>query len=123
MDGSSSMFKRGILAVALFSAMLAGPCMAHATLQGSSPAHDAHLAESPKTLTLTFNEAAQIAVLRLLNGGRAIPITVDKSAKAGESFTFPLPTLAPGSYTVQWTAVAAADGHVSKGSFMFTITV
>jgi methionine-rich copper-binding protein CopC len=32
-----------------------------------------------------------------------------------------LPALAPGSYTVQWTAVAADDGHVTKGTFKFSI--
>jgi methionine-rich copper-binding protein CopC len=116
------MLKHAILAVVLCGATLAGPCMAHAKLQSSAPAKDAHLTEPPKTLTLTFNEAAQVAVLKLLSGGKEIPITVDKNAKAGASFTFPLPALAPGSYTVQWTAVAADDGHVTKGSFTFSIT-
>jgi methionine-rich copper-binding protein CopC len=115
------MLKHAILAVALSSSLLAGTCMAHAQLQSSSPAKDAHLTEPPKTLTLTFNEAAQVAVLKLMSGGREIPIAVDKKAPAGASFTFPLPTLAPGSYTVQWTAVAAGDGHVTKGSFAFSI--
>jgi methionine-rich copper-binding protein CopC len=113
--------KVAILAAVLSGAMLAGPCMAHAKLQSSSPAQDAHLAEAPKTLALTFNEAAQVAVLKLLGGGKAISIAVDKNAKASASFTFPLPVLAPGSYTVQWTAVAAGDGHVTKGSFVFSI--
>ena len=115
------MLKQAILAAALGGAILAGPCMAHAKLQSSSPAKDAQLTEAPKTLTLTFNEAAQVAVLKLVGGGKEIPITVDKNAKAGPSFTFPLPALAPGSYTVQWTAVAADDGHVTKGSFVFSI--
>jgi methionine-rich copper-binding protein CopC len=116
------MLKQAILALALSGAIMAGPCMAHAKLQSSSPAKDAHLAAPPKTLTLTFNEAAQVAVLKLTGGGQEIPIPVDKSAKASPSFTFPLPVLAPGSYTVQWTAVAADDGHVTKGSFAFSIT-
>jgi methionine-rich copper-binding protein CopC len=115
------MLKQAILAAALSGAMLAGPCMAHAKLQSSSPAKDAQLTEAPKTLTLTFNEAAQVAVLKLVGGGKEIPIAVDKNAKASPSFTFPLPALAPGSYTVQWTAVAADDGHVTKGSFAFSI--
>ncbi|MDP9009491.1 MAG: copper resistance protein CopC [Pseudomonadota bacterium] len=115
------MLKQAILAVALSGAMLAGPCMAHAKLQNSSPAKDAQLTEPPKTLTLTFNEAAQVAVLKLIGGGKEIPIAVDKNAKASASFTFPLPVLAPGSYTVQWTAVAADDGHVTKGTFAFAI--
>lgn len=116
------MLKQAILALALGGAIMAGPCMAHAKLQSSSPAKDAQLAEPPKALTLTFNEAAQLAVLKLTSGGKEISIPVDKNAKASRSFTFPLPALAPGSYTVQWTAVAADDGHVTKGSFAFSIT-
>jgi methionine-rich copper-binding protein CopC len=116
------MLKQAILAVALSGTMMAGPCMAHAKLQSSSPAQDAHLTAAPKTLTLTFNEAAQLAVLKLTSGGKEIPIPLDKTAKASPSFTIPLPALAPGNYTVQWTAVAADDGHVTKGSFAFSIT-
>jgi methionine-rich copper-binding protein CopC len=116
------MLKQAILALALGGAIMAGPCMAHAKLQRSSPAKDAQLAAPPKALTLTFNEAAQVAVLKLTSGGKEISIPVDKNAKASPSFTFPLPALAPGSYTVQWTAVAAEDGHVTKGSFAFSIT-
>lgn len=116
------MLKQAILALALGGAIMAGPCMAHAKLQSSSPARDAQLAAPPKALTLTFNEAAQVAVLKLTSGGKEISIPVDKNAKASPSFTFPLPALAPGSYTVQWTAMAASDGHVTKGSFVFSIT-
>jgi copper resistance protein C len=115
------MLKQAILGVALSGAILAGPCMAHAKLQSSTPAKDAQLAEPPKSLTLTFNEAAQVAVLKLIGGGKEIPVALDKNAKASSSFTCPLPTLAPGSYTVQWTAIAADDGHVTKGSFVFSI--
>jgi copper resistance protein C len=115
------MLKQATLAVALAGALLAGPCMAHAHLQSSSPANDAHLTAAPKTLTLTFNEPAQLAVLKLISGGKEIPIAVDKKAPAGASYTFPLPALAPGTYTVQWTAVAAGDGHVTKGNFAFSI--
>lgn len=115
------MLKQAMLMAALSGAMLAGPCMAHAKLQSSSPANAAQLTEPPKTLTLNFNEAAQLAVLKLLNGGKEIPIAMDKKAKASQSFSFPLPALAAGNYTVQWTAVAADDGHVTKGSFAFSI--
>ena len=116
------MLKQAMMAIALSGAMLAGPCMAHAKLQSSSPAKDAHLTAAPKTLTLTFSEAAQVGVLKLISAGKEIPIAVDKNAKAGASFSFPLPALAPGSYTVQWTAVSADDGHVTKGSFDFSIS-
>jgi copper resistance protein C len=116
------MFKHVLVAIALSGALIAGPCLAHATLQSSSPAGNSQLTQAPRSITLNFNEAAQLAVLRLVGGGKEISIPVDKSAKASQSHTLPLPGLAPGSYTVQWTAIAA-DGHVSKGTFAFSIAV
>jgi copper resistance protein C len=115
------MLKNSLLAFALCGVVAAGPCMAHAKLQSSSPANNAHLTEAPKTLTLQFNEAAQLAVLKLTRDGKEVPVPLDKSAKAGQTFTLTLPALSPGNYTVQWSAVAADDGHVTKGSFVFSI--
>jgi methionine-rich copper-binding protein CopC len=48
-------------------------------------------------------------------------VALDKTAKPGTSFTLTLPALAPGNYTVQWAAVAADDGHVTRGTFKFSI--
>ena len=115
------MFKNSLLTFALCGIVAAGPCMAHAKLQSSSPAANAHLTVAPKTLTLNFSEAAQLAVLKLVRDGKEVPVPLDKSAKAGQTFTLTLPALSPGNYTVQWTAVAADDGHVTKGSFVFSI--
>ncbi|MDB6099069.1 MAG: CopC domain, partial [Gammaproteobacteria bacterium] len=55
------MLKQAMLIAALGGAMLTGQCLAHAKLQSSSPANAAQLTEPPKTLTLTFNEPAQVA--------------------------------------------------------------
>jgi copper resistance protein C len=115
------MNRHTIGAFTLCGTLLAGACVAHAKLQSSSPADNAQLTEAPKTLTLKFNEAAQLAVLKLVRDGKEIPIPLDKTAKASQSFTLPLPSLAPGKYIVQWTALAADDGHVTKGSFAFSI--
>jgi methionine-rich copper-binding protein CopC len=114
------MFKHVCLAFVLCGALVAGTCMAHAKLQSSSPSDGAQLMQPPKTLTLNFSEAAQLAMLKLVSDGKEISIPIDKTAKAAPSVTLPLPALAPGKYAVQWTAVAA-DGHVSKGSFAFSI--
>jgi methionine-rich copper-binding protein CopC len=115
------MLKTSLLAFALCGLVAAGPCMAHAKLLSSSPAANAHLTEAPKTLTLKFSEAAQLAVLKLVRDGNEVPIPLDKGAKAGQTFTLTLPALSPGNYTVQWSAVAADDGHITKGSFVFSI--
>jgi copper resistance protein C len=115
------MFKQAVMAVALGGAIASGPCAAHAKLQSSSPAANAQLTEAPTTLTLKFSEAAQLAVLKLVSDGKEIPLPVDKAAAPTQTFSLPLPGLAPGKYTVQWTAVAADDGHITKGAFAFTI--
>ena len=115
------MFKHALLALALCGIVAAAPCMAHAKLQSSTPANHAKLTQAPKTLTLTFSEAAQLAVLKLARDGQEIAVPLDKDAKPGQTFTLTLPALAPGNYTVQWSAVAADDGHVTKGSFAFSI--
>jgi methionine-rich copper-binding protein CopC len=115
------MFKQAVMAFALGGVIAAGPCAAHAKLLSSSPAANASLNEAPKTLTLKFNEPAQLAVLKLVSDGKETPLTVDKTAAPSESFSLPLPALAPGKYTVQWAAVAADDGHVTKGAFAFSI--
>ena len=115
------MLKSSLLALALCGSVAAGPCLAHAKLQSSSPADHAQLTEAPKTLTLKFSEAAQLAVLKLTRDGKEVAVPLDKDAKAGKTFTLTLPVLAPGNYTVQWAALAADDGHVTKGSFVFSI--
>jgi copper resistance protein C len=121
MNGTLFMLKNVLLALAVCGIVVTGPCMAHAKLQSSTPANNAHLTEAPKTLTLNFSEAAQLAVLKLVRDGKEISVALDKSAKASQTFTLTLPALSPGNYTVQWTAVAADDGHVTKGSFAFLI--
>jgi copper resistance protein C len=115
------MFKPLLIALTLSAALAAGPSFAHAKLQSSFPADNAQLEVAPKTLTLKFSEAAQLAVLKLISNGRDIPLAVDKAAKPNETFDIALPTLAPGKYTVQWSALAADDGHITKGSFTFSI--
>lgn len=115
------MLKNALLAFALCSVVAAAPCLAHAKLQSSAPADKAQLTQAPKTLTLKFSEAAQLAVLKLVRDGKEIPVPLDKGAKPGQTFTLTLPTLTPGNYTVQWSAMAADDGHVTKGSFTFSI--
>jgi methionine-rich copper-binding protein CopC len=115
------MLKHVLLALAVCGIVAAGPCMAHAKLQSSSPANNAHLTEAPKTLTLNFSEAAKLAMLKLVRDGKEISVPLDSNAKAGQTFTLTLPMLPPGNYTVQWAAVAADDGHVTKGSFAFSI--
>jgi methionine-rich copper-binding protein CopC len=97
------------------------PCFSHAKLQSSVPAANAQLAHAPPTLTLNFSEQAQLAVLKLTSAGTSVPVTVDREAKASSAVVVTLPALKPGTYQVEWSAIASDDGHITKGSFSFTI--
>jgi methionine-rich copper-binding protein CopC len=100
---------------------VAAPASAHAHLQSSIPASQARLSVAPGTLTLNFTEAAQLTALRLTTSGHAIPVALNTEAKASVRIVVPLPSLSPGSYEVQWRVIAQDDGHVTHGSFNFTV--
>ena len=95
--------------------------VAHAKLLSTSPAAGAQVDAAPKALTLEFNEAVQLAVLKLSSEGKDIPVAVDRGAAAAAQVTVALPALAAGTYQVQWSAITADDGHVVKGTFSFVI--
>jgi methionine-rich copper-binding protein CopC len=115
------MTKKWLLAGAFCAVILAGPALGHAKLQSTIPAADAQLQIAPTSLTLTFNEAVQLAMLIVTADGKNIPVTVDRSAAAAARVSVALPALAAGRYQVQWSVLAVDDGHVSKGTFSFAI--
>jgi methionine-rich copper-binding protein CopC len=115
------MVKQWFLAATVTGMMLAGPAVGHAKLRGTVPSADAQLQAAPKSLTLSFNEEVRLGVLTVTVGGKAIPISLDRNAPAAAQVTIALPALAAGTYQVQWSAIATDDGHVTKGSFSFTI--
>ena len=115
------MVKFWLLAVTVTGIILGGPVFAHAKLRRSIPAADAQLQVAPQSLTLSFNESVRLSVLTLTAGGRDIPVKVDRSAPAALQVSVVLPVLAIGKYQVQWSALSAEDGHVSKGTFAFAI--
>lgn len=115
------MIKRGFTAMAVAGMILAAPAFGHAKLRSTLPAADAKLSAAPQSVTLTFNEDVRLAVLSVAADGRQIPVTVDRSAPAAPQVTVSLPALAPGTYQVRWSVLAADDGHVSQGTFSFTV--
>jgi methionine-rich copper-binding protein CopC len=94
----------------------------HAKLQSSIPADHAQLTAAPGAMTLTFNERARLARLVLKGSATTIPLALDPDAKAATTITVTLPALAPDTYEIQWTAMAADDGHITKGTLTFTVS-
>jgi methionine-rich copper-binding protein CopC len=101
--------------------ILMASAFGHARLRGSLPAADAELQAAPKSLTLTFNETVRLAVLTLSIDGKDIPVTVDRNAPAAPQVSVTLPALAAGRYQVRWSALSVDDGHVTQGTFSFSI--
>jgi methionine-rich copper-binding protein CopC len=118
--GDFIMFKLWIPAAAV-GLMLCGPAFGHAKLRATVPSADAQLHAAPKTLSLSFNEEVHLAVLTLTTGSKDIPLTVDRAAPAASQVSVALPPLPAGKYQVQWSALSADDGHVTKGTFSFTV--
>ena len=103
-------------------ALLVGvPVFGHARLIGTLPAADAELTDRPTSLTLTFNENVRLAVLKLTAAGHDVPLTIDRGAAPAKAVLVPLPPLAAGKYSVEWSALTQSDGHVVKGAYSFVI--
>jgi methionine-rich copper-binding protein CopC len=114
---------RPILALIAVAALLASSsAMAHARLESSSPAANATLKSAPAQMTLTFSEEGEMGPIKMTRDGKEVPIALDWSGTARKSFLLKLPPLAPGAYTVEWSMMSTDDGHVTRGSFGFSIT-
>ncbi len=110
---------------ALAAVMMLWPigAFAHAKLLSTAPADGARLEVAPNALTLKFNEAVRLAVLKVAKDGAQapVPVALDRGAAAAPAVSVALPPLGSGTYRVEWSAITADDGHVVKGAFSFTI--
>jgi copper transport protein len=112
-------FLQVLLSMALLLA--SSPAWAHAVLLASSPAADSSLAQSPRSIDITFNEPVQLLAFKLLDAtGRDATPAASPSTKEGQ-ITWVLPTALPtGRYLASWR-VGSLDGHVVAGSFAFAV--
>jgi copper resistance protein C len=97
----------------------------HAHLAGATPSPGSTITAAPATLTLRFTEGVEPAFCKVSLKGPtgaviqlAPPRPADGNAKA---LVVAVPTLMPGSYTVEWHATSV-DTHETDGSYQFTIS-
>jgi copper resistance protein C len=110
-----------ILATAL--ALVTAQVHAHAKLVSADPAPDSTVA-APKNITLKFNEAItkNFSSFKVSDGaGQQVSLMPMKSPDAQSLTAMPNAGLAPGLYTVSWTAVSSDDGHKMTGTYRFTV--
>ncbi|EPJ37328.1 hypothetical protein STAFG_5621 [Streptomyces afghaniensis 772] len=94
---------------------------AHTELVSSSPKDGADLAKAPGHLTLTFDEAVDLADVRVLTvGGDRLPVS--RAPGGGtDAVRVALPAREHGELAVMWSVVDAEDGHASSGRIALTI--
>lgn len=119
------MKRRCLIALLVLGVVLWRPglVLAHVELVSSEPAAGAQLAESPAEIRLTFSSELHADSNFILFGERfqAVPgVTGRVDAAAPNQLVASGLNLAPGTYTVQWTA-ADADEHQVSGSYNFTV--
>lgn len=114
-------FVSGLLLI-LTTAFLPGMAQGHAVLVESDPADGAILRQTPTTVTLRFNatlERIMTQVFLVDIQRHEVPLEViDESSD--NQVVMRLPALTPNVYTVRYK-VLARDGHVTQGSFRFTL--
>ncbi len=115
------------LAQAIVLALAAAPraVFAHAELARAEPAVDAIVAASPTRVTLWFTEEPELrySEIQLVDrAGRRLD-RGDLRAEPSDrlALSVGVPELGPGSYGVIWRALSAVDGHITRGSFTFTV--
>lgn len=115
--------KRLLLALAAISLPLVAtaPARAHTAVRETSIADNATLSAAPENFTVTFSAATGLANVTLTNAaGRNVALDYTPPRVMATTFTIPLPTLAPGAYTISWRTMAH-DGHVMPGAIHFTV--
>ncbi|WP_423382172.1 copper homeostasis periplasmic binding protein CopC [Burkholderia sp. LMG 32019] len=97
---------------------------AHGKLESATPATGSTVDTAPDTLRLTFNEDLEPAFSSVkVSDANGNAVTQDKAkvdAANPRVMTVAMPKLAPGAYTVQWTAMTA-DAHRTKGTYTFRV--
>ncbi|MFF4784637.1 copper resistance CopC/CopD family protein [Streptomyces griseorubiginosus] len=114
--------RRLLLLAALLLCTLLGtaqPASAHTELVSSSPKDGATPAKAPTHLTLTFDEAVDVADVRVLTvDGDRLPVS--RTARRNV-VRVALGSPADGSFALVWSVVDKEDGHASSGRIAFSV--
>ena len=101
----------------------ASPASAHSGLVSSDPADGAQLDSAPSSVTMAFTEPPDLdlsSVTVLDAAGADLDIGPLEPGEPARSLRFTLPaSLGDGVYTVSWSVVSQADGHLTVGVVAF----
>lgn len=116
---------RSLVLALILTLLTAGIARAHANLVRSDPAENAVLDQTPKQITLEFSEPidphlSKIEVL-FEDGTSVDGNDSTRSPNDSKILTVSLKDSRQGTYIVSWRALSEADGHVTSGSYVFSV--
>lgn len=105
-----------------FLVPISTPASAHAELSTLTPANGSSLAKSPRSISVTFNEAVTVerSSVELLDQKGKV-LARNGSAQSSTTITVPTRVLPRGHYVVRWV-VSSADGHPVVGASAFSVS-
>jgi methionine-rich copper-binding protein CopC len=118
-----SMIRLALAAVGIVT-LLSLPvlALAHAELVESDPADGAVVVDPPRALNATFSEELAAQSQIVVQDASGVEIARGGVSPDDEALmTVELPDLAAGAYAAHWTAVAADDNGVTRGTINFTV--
>ena len=108
--------------VLVFAFGFSANLFAHTKLASSIPAADQVLSAAPEQLQLVFGADVRLMLLIVKQqDGAPIDFQFAASTTVGKTFTYPLPPIAAGTYSVEW-AILGGDGHRMQGDFHFSVS-
>ena len=116
-----------VAAVLAYDVASAGSASAHAEVARSDPAANSVLQESPDRVAVWFTEPVEPALSELrvfdsrgfrVDDGNTVFDRIDETAAS-----VGVDPLTDGIYTVAWKNVSKVDGHLVRGSFLFSVGV
>ena len=124
--------RRGFVAVLLVVAALwvsvatqVGPAFGHANQARSEPSPDSVLETAPTRVAVWFTEPIEpgLSDIRVLDsqGSRVDDGESLVDLADGTAMSVGLQPLPDGTYTVAWKNVSTVDGHLVRGSFLFSV--
>lgn len=115
---------RPIRMFALLTLLMActSQAIGHAHLLSSLPAANSRLAGAPAQLVLRFNETVQAVAVSLRGEAHPAPVVLPPARPDAAAVSLKLPALEPDTYEVRWRALSGGDGHLVRGSFVFTVS-
>jgi methionine-rich copper-binding protein CopC len=112
----------GIVSIVLVLLAFAAVPRAHTKLQKTEPADGAVLSAAPQHVELWFDEKPDVSVSKIEVAGPSGNVDLAPTHSLSEKSLMAVVkgNIGDGKYIVTWQA-AGDDGHVSKGTFSFTL--